>query len=542
MTNTVKRGYVRRLDLNHGRVDMSHGSGGRAMAQLIEELFAAAFDNDYLRQGNDGAVLPAAAGRLVMATDSHVVSPLFFPGGDIGCLSVHGTINDVAVMGATPLYLAAGFILEEGFALADLQRIVASMADAARLAGVPVVTGDTKVVEQGKGDGVFITTTGVGVVREGVNVSGDRARPGDRIIVSGTLGDHGMAIMAQRESLGFSSTIVSDTAALHGLIAALLDTGVDVHVLRDPTRGGLATTLNEIARQSQVGMMLDETALPVNPEVAAACEFLGLDPLYVANEGKLVAIVAGAGRPARPSARGARRHRRHGARGRAAFRADDHRLRRPAHRRLAVGRTVAAHLLNAMRILFLTHGFNSLTQRLFAELSGRGHELSIEFDIADSVAEEAVALFRPDLIVAPYLRRAIPESLWRGHVCLVVHPGVVGDRGPSALDWAIQENERAWGVTVLQAEAEMDAGPVWADEAFVMRPATKASLYRNEVTEAACRAVLRAVERFAAAEFRPTPLAAAEGRGRWPPCAPIRSGRAPPSSARCTRTRSISCR
>ncbi|SRR6266581_2409144 len=294
MTNTVKRGYVRRLDLNHGRVDMSHGSGGRAMAQLIEELFAAAFDNDYLRQGNDGAVLPAAAGRLVMATDSHVVSPLFFPGGDIGCLSVHGTINDVAVMGATPLYLAAGFILEEGFALADLQRIVASMADAARLAGVPVVTGDTKVVEQGKGDGVFITTTGVGVVREGVNVSGDRARPGDRIIVSGTLGDHGMAIMAQRESLGFSSTIVSDTAALHGLIAALLDTGVDVHVLRDPTRGGLATTLNEIARQSQVGMMLDETALPVNPEVAAACEFLGLDPLYVANEGKLVAIVAAA--------------------------------------------------------------------------------------------------------------------------------------------------------------------------------------------------------------------------------------------------------
>ncbi len=170
-----------------------------------------------------------------------------------------------------------------------------------------------------------------------------------------------------------------------------------------------------------------------------------------------------------------------------------------------------------MRILFLTHGFNSLTQRLFAELSGRGHELSIEFDIADSVAEEAVALFRPDLIVAPYLRRAIPESLWRGHVCLVVHPGVVGDRGPSALDWAIQENERAWGVTVLQAEAEMDAGPVWADEAFVMRPATKASLYRNEVTEAACRAVLRAVERFAAAEFRPTPLAAAEGRGRWRP-------------------------
>jgi hydrogenase expression/formation protein HypE len=263
------------------------------MAQLIEDLFAAAFDNDYLRQGNDGALLPApGAGRLVMATDSHVVSPLFFPGGDIGCLSVHGTINDVAVMGAKPLYLSAGFILEEGFPLVDLQRIVQSMAAAAKEAGVPVVTGDTKVVEQGKGDGVFITTTGVGVVPEGVELSGDRARPGDKILVSGTLGDHGMAIMAQRESLGFTSTIESDTAALHGLITDLLATKADIRVLRDPTRGGLATTLNEIAKQSRVGMMLDETAIPVQPQVAAACEFLGLDPLYVANEGKLVAIVS----------------------------------------------------------------------------------------------------------------------------------------------------------------------------------------------------------------------------------------------------------
>jgi len=291
--NEVKRGYVRPLDIKHGRVDLSHGSGGRAMAQLIEELFAAAFDNDYLRQGNDGALLPLpAGGRLVMAADAHVVSPLFFPGGDIGCLSVHGTINDVAVMGAKPLWLSASFILEEGFPLADLKRIVDSMADAAKEAGVPIVTGDTKVVEQGKGDGVFITTTGVGVVPEGVNLSGDRARPGDTILVSGTLGDHGMAIMAERESLGFSAPIASDTAALHGLIEALLASGADVRVLRDPTRGGLATTLNEIARQSQVGMMLEEKALPVNPEVAAACEFLGLDPLYVANEGKLVVIVA----------------------------------------------------------------------------------------------------------------------------------------------------------------------------------------------------------------------------------------------------------
>ncbi len=291
----VKRGYVRPLDIKHGRIDLSHGSGGRAMAQLIEELFAAAFDNDYLRQGNDGALLPVpVGGRMVMAADAHVVSPLFFPGGDIGCLSVHGTINDVAVMGAKPLWLSASFILEEGFPLADLKRIVESMANAAKEAGVPIVTGDTKVVEQGKGDGVFITTTGVGVVPEGVNLSGDRAQPGDAILVSGTLGDHGMAIMAERESLGFSAPIESDTAALHGLIEALLASGAEVRVLRDPTRGGLATTLNEIARQSKVGMMLQEKALPVNPEVAAACEFLGLDPLYVANEGKLVAIVAAA--------------------------------------------------------------------------------------------------------------------------------------------------------------------------------------------------------------------------------------------------------
>jgi len=263
------------------------------MAQLIEELFARQFDNEWLRQGNDGATLPMpTGGRLVMACDGHVVSPLFFPGGDIGCLSVHGTINDVAVMGARPLWLSASFILEEGFPLADLARIVESMARAAQEAGVPVVTGDTKVVESGKADGVFIATTGVGVVPEGRVLSGDRARPGDAILVSGTLGDHGMAIMAQRESLGFSSPIVSDTAALHGLIADILATGADVRCLRDPTRGGLATTLNEIARQSAVGMMLEEPAIPVNPEVAAACEFLGLDPLYVANEGKLVAIVA----------------------------------------------------------------------------------------------------------------------------------------------------------------------------------------------------------------------------------------------------------
>jgi hydrogenase expression/formation protein HypE len=287
------RDYTRPLDLKNGRVEMAHGAGGRAMAHLIETLFARRLGNEWLAQGDDGAVLPAPGhGRLVMATDSHVVSPLFFPGGDIGCLSVHGTINDVAVMGAKPLWLSAAFVLEEGFPLGDLARIVDSMALAAKQAGVPVVTGDTKVVERGKGDGVFITTTGVGLLPAGRELSGRRAQPGDAILVSGTLGDHGMAIMAGRDNLGFESPIVSDTAALHGLIEALLACGAELHVLRDPTRGGLATTLNEIARQSGVGMLLHEKALPVSPLVAAACEFLGLDPLYVANEGKLVAICA----------------------------------------------------------------------------------------------------------------------------------------------------------------------------------------------------------------------------------------------------------
>ena len=293
MGATGMRDYTRPLDLKNGRVEMAHGAGGRAMAHLIETLFARRLGNEWLAQGDDGAVLPAPGhGRLVMATDSHVVSPLFFPGGDIGCLSVHGTINDVAVMGAKPLWLSAAFVLEEGFPLGDLARIVDSMALAAKQAGVPVVTGDTKVVERGKGDGVFITTTGVGLLPVGRELSGRRAQAGDAILVSGTLGDHGMAIMAGRDNLGFESPIVSDTAALHGLIEALLACGGELHVLRDPTRGGLATTLNEIARQSGVGMLLQEKALPVSPLVAAACEFLGLDPLYVANEGKLVAICA----------------------------------------------------------------------------------------------------------------------------------------------------------------------------------------------------------------------------------------------------------
>ncbi len=289
MTALSKR-YPSRLNLRQGRVDMTHGAGGRAMAQLIDELFIKYFDNDLLRQGNDQAVFPVSEGRMVISTDGHVVSPLFFPGGDIGSLSVHGTVNDVAMSGARPLYLAAGFILEEGFPLADLERIVKSMAAASKDAGVPVVTGDTKVVEQGKGDGIFITTTGVGVVPNGLNIAGNLARPGDSIIVSGHIGDHGVAIMSGRENLAFDTRITSDSAPLHDLVAHMVAAVPDIKCLRDPTRGGLASTLNEIARQSQVGIHLTEDQIPIRGEVAAACELLGLDPLYVANEGKLVAI------------------------------------------------------------------------------------------------------------------------------------------------------------------------------------------------------------------------------------------------------------
>jgi hydrogenase expression/formation protein HypE len=290
--SAVVRRFPVRLDIRHGTVDMTHGSGGRAMAQLIDELFIRHLDNEMLRQANDQAAFAVPAARMVMSTDGHVVSPLFFPGGDIGSLAVHGTINDVAMSGARPLYLSAGFILEEGFPLAELERVVASMGRAATAAGVPVVTGDTKVVEKGKCDRVFITTTGVGVVPEGVDISGDRARPGDAVLVSGSMGEHGVAIMSSRENLTFETSIESDSAALHGLVADMVAAVPGIHCLRDPTRGGLATTLNELARQSGVGMALQEDAIPVKPEVLAACELLGLDPLYVANEGKLVCICA----------------------------------------------------------------------------------------------------------------------------------------------------------------------------------------------------------------------------------------------------------
>jgi len=283
----------RKLDVKHGRVDLSHGAGGRAMGRLIEDIFHTAFDNDWLRAGNDQSAFDVAAGRMVMTTDGYVVSPLFFPGGDIGRLAVNGTINDVAMAGARPLYLSASFIIEEGFAFSDLQRIAESMGEASRQAGVPIITGDTKVVERGKADGVFVTTSGVGVTPPGLTLSSDRARPGDVALISGTIGDHGVAVMSKRENLEFETEILSDTAALHGLVAAMVAAaGPSLRVMRDPTRGGLAATLNELAHASGVGFSLEEAAIPVRAEVAAACEFLGLDPLNVANEGKLVAIVA----------------------------------------------------------------------------------------------------------------------------------------------------------------------------------------------------------------------------------------------------------
>ncbi len=281
------------LNVENGRVDLSHGAGGRAMRHLIEDIFHDAFDNIWLRAGNDQSAFAVSGGRMVMTTDGYVVSPLFFPGGDIGSLAVHGTINDIAMAAARPLYLSASFIIEEGFPLADLKRIAESMGVASREAGVPIITGDTKVVERGKADGVFISTAGVGMVPDGLDLRADAARPGDAVIISGSIGDHGMAVMSKRENLEFEAAIVSDSAPLHGLVAAMAEAGGRlIRLMRDPTRGGIAATLNEIASQSKVGFHIDENTIPVKPEVAAACELLGLDPLNVANEGKLVAVAA----------------------------------------------------------------------------------------------------------------------------------------------------------------------------------------------------------------------------------------------------------
>lgn len=265
------------------------------MAELVDRVFRPAFDNPLLATANDQATFPSPGERLAMTTDSYVVSPLFFPGGNIGSLAVHGTVNDLAMGGAQPRYLSAAFVLEEGLPLAELVQIAETMGAAARDAGVQVVTGDSKVVERGKGDGVFLNTTGIGVVDPGADIDGSHARPGDRVILSGPLGDHGVAVMALRQGLAFADALVSDSRPLHRLVAAMLARAPGaVHALRDPTRGGLAAALNELARQSGVGIRLDEAVIPVRDSVRGACELLGLDPLHVANEGKLVAIVASA--------------------------------------------------------------------------------------------------------------------------------------------------------------------------------------------------------------------------------------------------------
>ncbi len=291
-TTPVMEGPVCPVPLRHDeKIVLGHGSGGRMSHDLIGRLFQQPFDNPALRAGNDAGVVHVPPGRLAISTDSHVVTPLFFPGGDIGRLAVCGTVNDLAMSGATPLYLTAGFILEEGLDVALLARVVASMQAAAVEAGVHIVAGDTKVVQRGKADGLYINTAGVGVLAHEREIGGAEARPGDVVILSGPMGDHGIAVLGARGELGFEADVASDVAPLNHLVAAMLAAGPNIHVLRDPTRGGVATTLNEIARQSGVAVVLDERAIPVRPAVAAACEMLGFDPLYIANEGKLLAVV-----------------------------------------------------------------------------------------------------------------------------------------------------------------------------------------------------------------------------------------------------------
>jgi hydrogenase expression/formation protein HypE len=274
------------------QVLLGHGSGGKLSADLMRDVFLAAFHNRVLDRLDDQAIVEIDGLRLAFTTDSFVVKPLFFPGGDIGSLAVHGTVNDLAMGGAKPLFLSAAFIIEEGFSMEALRRVVYSLQQAAANAGVQVITGDTKVVEKGSGDGLFINTSGLGVVANHVRLSADQARPGDRVLLSGPIGEHGIAILAQREGLEFESTIESDSAPLHTLVEAMLAASTRIHSMRDPTRGGLSSALNEIAAQAKVGIEIDERAIPVREEVKGACELLGLDPLYVANEGKLVAIVA----------------------------------------------------------------------------------------------------------------------------------------------------------------------------------------------------------------------------------------------------------
>jgi hydrogenase expression/formation protein HypE len=290
----IDKARRRRAKLKEERITLAHGAGGKATHTLIEALFLDAFRNPELERMGDSAVFAAGPARIAMTTDSYVVNPLFFPGGDIGELAVNGTVNDLAMSGARPLHLSCGFILEEGFPTADLARIVASMAAAAQAAGVTIVTGDTKVVERGKADGCYINTAGVGVLERDVDLGADKARPGDAVLVSGPIGDHGITVLLARGELDIESDVTSDTAALNGLVAGLLDATSGVRCLRDATRGGVATILNEVAKASNVAVVVDERAVPMRTEVRGACEILGLDPLYVACEGRMVVIVDGA--------------------------------------------------------------------------------------------------------------------------------------------------------------------------------------------------------------------------------------------------------
>ena len=291
----IERARRRKAKLREERITLAHGAGGKATHTLIDAVFVEAFGNAALAELGDSAVLTTNGTRLALTTDSFVVSPLFFPGGDIGDLAVNGTVNDLAMSGARPLWLSAGFILAEGFPITDLQRVAESMARAAQAAGVQIVTGDTKVVERDKGDGCYVNTAGVGIVERDVELGAARARPGDAVLVSGPIGEHGVTVMLARGELGIESELMSDTAPLHELTAGLLDAvGEDVRCLRDATRGGVATIVNEVAAASEVAVVVDEAAIPVRPEVTGACELLGIDPLYVACEGRMVVVVDGA--------------------------------------------------------------------------------------------------------------------------------------------------------------------------------------------------------------------------------------------------------
>ncbi|MCF6766993.1 hydrogenase expression/formation protein HypE [Thiotrichales bacterium 19S11-10] len=282
-----------KLNFKKDIVDLSMGSGGKSMNRLIDQLMLKAFDNPYLNKKEDQAVLPELRGKLAYTTDSYVVSPYFFPGGDIGSLAIHGTVNDLAVSGATPLYISVGFILEEGLPLKDLQKIVISMAKAAEEANVSIVTGDTKVVEKGKADGIFINTSGIGVIKSEHQLLNLPLEKGDKIIINGNIAEHGIAVMSERENLSFMTNVLSDSCALNDLTLDLLSHHTSIKAMRDPTRGGIAATLNEWANEHQVGIVIDEKNLPVTEEVSSACELLGLDPLFIANEGKVLIVCKG---------------------------------------------------------------------------------------------------------------------------------------------------------------------------------------------------------------------------------------------------------